>query len=113
MICPLINSVGGIFLEGDLMSEPKISVIIPLFNAERFIRQCLISVLASKFTDYEVIVVDDCSTDNSVAEVEKLLPHFDGRLKILSTEKKFGRSRHSAKCRHKKFCGQVRYICRQ
>jgi len=68
------------------LNEPKISVIVPLYNAERFIRQCLISVLASKFQDYEVLVVDDCSTDNSVAEVEKLLPHFDGRLKILQTE---------------------------
>ena len=72
------------------MSEPKISVIIPLYNAEKFIRQCLISVLASKFKDYEVLVVDDCSTDNSVAEVKKLTAHFDGRLKILSTEKNSG-----------------------
>lgn len=72
------------------MNEPKISVIIPMYNAEKFIRPCLISVLASKFVDYEVIVVDDCSSDNSVAEVEKVLPHFDGRLKILSTEKNSG-----------------------
>ena len=72
------------------MDEPKISVIIPMYNAEKFIRQCLISVLASKFGDYEVIVVDDCSTDNSVAEVEKLSPYFDGRLKILHTEANSG-----------------------
>jgi len=72
------------------LNAPKISVIIPLYNAENFIRQCLISVLASKFADYEVLVVDDCSTDSSVAEVEKLLPHFGGRLKILSTEKNSG-----------------------
>ncbi|MBR1646999.1 MAG: glycosyltransferase family 2 protein [Selenomonadaceae bacterium] len=72
------------------MSDTKISVIIPLYNAEKFIRQTLISVLASKFKDYEVLVVDDCSTDSSVAEAEKLLPHFDGRLKILSTEKNSG-----------------------
>ena len=72
------------------MNEPKISVIIPLYNAEKYIRECLISVLASKFKDYEVLVVDDCSTDDSVAEVRKLLPHFDGRLKILSTEKNSG-----------------------
>ncbi|MBQ4403664.1 MAG: glycosyltransferase family 2 protein, partial [Selenomonadaceae bacterium] len=43
-----------------------------------------------RFTDYEVLVVDDCSTDNSVAEVKKLLPHFDGRLKIFTTEKNSG-----------------------
>ncbi len=72
------------------MNAPKISVIIPLYNAERFIRECLISVLASKFKDYEVLVVDDCSTDNSLAEVKKLLPHFDGRLKIFSTEENSG-----------------------
>ena len=69
------------------MDAPKISVIIPLYNAEKFIRECLVSVLASKFKDYEVLVVDDCSTDNSLAEVRKLLPHFYGRLKIFSTEK--------------------------
>ena len=72
------------------MNEPKISVIIPLYNAEKYIRECLVSVLASKFQDYEVLVVDDCSTDNSVAEVKKLLPHFGGRLKIFSTEKNSG-----------------------
>jgi len=72
------------------MDTPKISVIIPLYNAERFIRQTLISVLASKFADYEVIVVDDCSTDSSVAVAEKLLPHFNGRLKIFSTQTNSG-----------------------
>ena len=69
---------------------PKVSVIIPCYNAEKFIRQCLISILSSKFTDYEVIVVDDCSTDKSVEEVEKFLPHFSERLKILSTKKNSG-----------------------
>ena len=72
------------------MDAPKISVIIPLYNAEKFIRECLISVLASTFNDYELLVVDDCSTDNSVAEVEKLSPLFEGRLKILHTEKNSG-----------------------
>ena len=72
------------------MATFAVSVIIPVYNAEKYIRQCLISVLASKFTDYEVIVVNDCSTDNSLAEVKKLLPHFDGRLKIISTKKNSG-----------------------
>ena len=74
------------------MNAPKISVIIPLYNSEKYIRQCLVSVLASKFTDYELLVVDDHSTDNSLAEVKKLLPHFNGRMKILSTEKNSGGS---------------------
>lgn len=42
-----------------------ISVIIALYNAEEVIGRCLESVFRSSFEDYEVIVVDDCSTDNS------------------------------------------------
>ncbi len=42
-----------------------ISVIIALYNAEEVIGRCLESVYRSSFKDYEVIVVDDCSTDNS------------------------------------------------
>ena len=92
------------------MSEPKISVIVPMFNAEKFIRQCLISVLASKFADYEVIIVDDCSSDNSVAEVEKLLPHFNGRLKIIRMEKNSGGAGIPRNIGIKKFFRQVRYL---
>src|SRR4030067_2904753 len=42
-----------------------ISVIIALYNAENVIGRCLESVVRSLFKDYEFIVVDDCSTDNS------------------------------------------------
>lgn len=70
--------------------SPAISVIVPLYNAENFIRQCLISVLASKFENYEVLLIDDCSTDNGVEVAEKLLPHFSGRFKIFRTEKNSG-----------------------
>ena len=72
------------------MNEPKISVIIPLFNAENYIRQCLLSVLTQKLQDFEAIVIDDCSTDGSIGEVEKLIPHFDGRLRLLKRETNSG-----------------------
>lgn len=42
-----------------------ISIIIPCFNGEKYIKGCLDSILKSKFSNYEVIVVDDVSTDNS------------------------------------------------
>ena len=41
----------------------KISVIIPMYNSERFIRQCLTSVQGQTITDLEIIVVDDGSAD--------------------------------------------------
>ena len=53
--------------------NPAISVIIPLYNAEKYIRQCLESMLDQTFENFEVIVVDDCSTDNSVEVVEDII----------------------------------------
>lgn len=67
-------------------SFPAVSVIIPMYNAEKYITECLDSILAQTFTNFEVIVVDDCSTDNSVAIVESYKEKFGGRLKLFSTE---------------------------
>ena len=57
---------------------PAVSIIIPMYNSEKYIGECLDSILAQTFTDYEVIVVDDCSTDDSRAVVQSYLPKFDG-----------------------------------
>lgn len=43
---------------------PKISVIVPVYKAESFLRDCIDSVLSQTFTDYEIILVDDGSPDN-------------------------------------------------
>lgn len=72
-----------------------VSVVIPMYNAEELIRECLDSLLIQTFQDFEVIVVDDCSTDNSAAVVESYAPKFKGRLKLTKTEKKI-RWRRSA-----------------
>ncbi|MBI3785893.1 MAG: glycosyltransferase family 2 protein [Deltaproteobacteria bacterium] len=49
------------------MVDPKVSCIVPVHNGERYLRQALDSVLAQTFPVHEVIVVDDGSTDTSVA----------------------------------------------
>ena len=69
---------------------PAISVIIPMYNAENFIAECLESIFMQTFQDYEVIVVNDCSTDNSCAVVESYAEKFGGRLKLIHTEKNSG-----------------------
>ncbi len=55
---------------------PAISVVIPMYNAEKYIGECLDSILAQTFQDFEVIVVDDCSTDKSRDIVETYLSKF-------------------------------------
>lgn len=68
----------------------KISVIIPVYNAEKYLGVCLESILIQTFQDFEVIVIDDCSTDASLAVAESYLERFDGRLKIICLEKNTG-----------------------
>nr|MBQ2233842.1 glycosyltransferase family 2 protein [Treponema sp.] len=47
------------------------SIIIPLYNSEKYIKRCLLSVINQNFDDYECIIVDDGSTDNTKELVEQ------------------------------------------
>ena len=71
-------------------NSPKISVIIPMYNVEDYVGECLDSLLAQTFQDFEVIVVDDCSTDNSREVVKDYLPKFDGKLRLIESEENSG-----------------------
>lgn len=46
-------------------SQPAISIVVPVYNVEKYVWACLQSIKTQSFTDFEVIVVDDGSTDNS------------------------------------------------
>lgn len=63
--------------------EPRISVIIPLYNAETLIEETLATVLQQSFSDFEIIVVDNNSTDQS-AELVKKFAARDPRIMLLS-----------------------------
>ena len=76
--------------ESSLRTTPAISVVIPMFNAEGFIEEALESVLNQTFDDYEVIVVDDCSTDRSIEIVEGMIDRFNGKLKLIRLPKNNG-----------------------
>lgn len=61
----------------------RISVIIPMHNAERFIRQCVDSVSCQTYRHLEIIIVDDGSTDRSM-EICRMLQRDDGRIRLIS-----------------------------
>ena len=52
------------------MPAPKVSVLMPTYNYGRFLGEAIESVLAQDFTDYELIIMDDCSADDSRAVAE-------------------------------------------
>jgi glycosyltransferase involved in cell wall biosynthesis len=67
----------------------KFSVVIPLFNKEAYVLDTLKSVFNQTYSDYEIIVVDDSSTDNSLKLVEHLN---DNRIRIIKHKKNQGLS---------------------
>jgi glycosyltransferase involved in cell wall biosynthesis len=66
---------------------PKISVIVPVYNVEKYLRQCLDSILNQTFKDFECICVNDGSTDNSL-QILNEYANKDSRIKIISQENK-------------------------
>lgn len=69
--------------------NPAVSVIMPLYNAEKYVEQAVRSVMAQSFVDWELIVVDDCSRDSSAHIVEQLAAE-DHRIRLLHTAKPSG-----------------------
>lgn len=69
---------------------PAVSVVIPLYNAEPYIGKCLDSLLAQTLKNFEVVVVDDCSTDKGAAVVKNYMSRFKGKLNLLRTEENSG-----------------------
>lgn len=51
---------------------PRISFLIPAFNHQDFVKQCINSILSQNYSDLEIIVVDDCSTDNTAARIKDI-----------------------------------------
>ena len=58
--------------------QPKISVLVPFYNCEKYIAECIESIAKQSFTDYEIIFLDDGSTDNSVEIVAQTVARYSG-----------------------------------
>ena len=65
----------------------KVSIGVPVYNVEEYLRQCLNSIMEQTFTDFEVIMVDDGSTDNSFSICQEYVAK-DNRFKLIHQENK-------------------------
>lgn len=71
----------------DKKEMAKVSIIIPVYNSEKYIRKCLNSIRNQTYKNYEVIVLNDGSKDNSLAELKKYKQEFqDFNLMIIDKE---------------------------
>ena len=67
------------------MNLPKISIVIPLYNKENAIQSTLKSILTNQWQDFEIIIVDDGSTDNSIEKVREIE---DSRIRLITQSNK-------------------------
>lgn len=71
----------------------KVSVIIPVYNVEKYLRRCLNSVLAQTYDDYEIICVNDKSPDNSDRILAQYVRKFPDKIRVYTNEENLGLGR--------------------
>ena len=71
------------------MLNSKISIIIPVYNVEKYISQCLDSAINQSLKDIEIIIVDDCGSDKSM-DIAKEYAKNDNRIKIIKNSQNMG-----------------------
>ncbi len=64
---------------------PKVSIVLPSYNGERYIRESIESVIKQTFTDWELIIVDDCSTDSTLHIAEEYAG-WEERIRVIHNE---------------------------
>ncbi len=74
------------------MSKMNISVIITTYNAEKLIEKTLHSVISQTYKDFEVVIIDDGSTDNTVKAIENFVRENNSKNIRLFPEKHIGRA---------------------
>lgn len=65
---------------------PKVSVVISVYNADKFLREALDSIINQSYKNYELIIIDDCSTDNSRSILQEYADSYDIIKLVLNTE---------------------------
>lgn len=64
------------------IDAPKVSVLVPICNVERYLEECLDSLVAQSFTDFEVLCINDGSTDGSLAIIHRFM-EADARFRVI------------------------------
>jgi len=70
-------------------STPTVSVLVTVYDREKYLADCLDSILASTWRDFEVVIVDDCSSDNSVA-IARSYAENDPRIRFYQNSENLG-----------------------
>ncbi len=93
-----------------MASTPKVSVCIPIFNGAGYIRGALDSVFQQKYQDFEVVIVDNCSTDQTEALVAELSSQSE-KICFFRNEQNIGLAGNLDKCLEYARGDYIKYLC--
>lgn len=71
-----------------MIQTPKISIIIPVYNTEKYISKCLDSILSQTYSSFEIIIINDGSTDNSAKILKTYQNKFPQKVKVFTLQHK-------------------------
>lgn len=69
------------------MNTPTVSVVMPVYNTEKYVREAIESILNQTFTDFELLIINDGSTDNSLSAIRSFT---DSRIRVINLEENRG-----------------------
>ena len=92
------------------MSTPKVSVLIPTFNVRRFLAENLDAVLAQDFTDFELVISDNCSTDSTFELIQKYAAR-DSRIRCWQNQTNLGGYANFAMCHGAARGEYIKFLC--
>ena len=72
-----------------MSAAPCVSIIVPVFNSQRYLKECLDSIIKQTFTDFEIIIIDDCSSDQSY-ELCSRFRDIDDRIRLFRNQENKG-----------------------
>lgn len=78
--------------EGDFYMQEKISIIVPIYNVEKYLRRCVASLVKQVYKNIEILLIDDCSTDGSAAIAKEYAERYPQLCRFFRREKNGGLS---------------------
>ncbi len=84
-----MDNQNGVSSDAKKSGTPFFSIVIPVYNAAAYLRECLLSIVGQEFDDWEIVMVDDCSTDDS-ARIAGEFCSSDSRIKLFRSKENSG-----------------------
>lgn len=91
------------------MSAPKVSLLVPVYNGERFLAECLDSVRTQNFPDMEILIADDDSTDGSAALIQRYATE-DRRIRWWKNDCNLGLAANFNRCLREAKGEYIKYV---